>query len=121
MPTHSPPALQSPAVTEPHIAASAAVHPPPLSRRRRRRQSNDDEPAAAALRATVARVTELTALKLDAATAAFVQRYERHVSRKDNTCQFAAALPGVRIGVWVNATKNLRLKCAPFPTHTRLI
>ena len=70
---------------------------------------------AATLRATVARIRDLVTLKLDAATAAFVQHYDKHTNRKDNTCQLTVALPGVQLGIWVNAAKNLRLKLIEHP------
>ena len=73
-------------------------------------QAIKDYDAVARHRAMIARIRDLIVLKIDHATAHFVQNHDRNTNRKDNTCQITVSRRGVGVGVWVNVGRNLRLK-----------
>jgi len=61
------------------------------------------------------KLRELIKFKLDHATAEMLEHLDPYIDHKDNTCQHSLLTATQRYGIWVNTTRNVRIKAIEYP------
>jgi len=62
----------------------------------------------------IKKLRELTKYKLDHATAELLEHLTPYIDPKDNTCQHSLGTVLQRYGIWVNTTRNVRIKAIEY-------